>query len=134
MKIAKKMADIPVSDEIYIFGAGRGGQIMFDQLKATPGAKVLGFIDNNKQGTLKGLPILSFQDFLAVRTENAQVVIASMFGHEMAAQLRRNGIMSFCNAYPIVAQEVERGGKRGRLVTAAAIVAVIVGAAVLLLR
>ena len=133
MKIAKKVADLPASDEIYIFGAGQGGQIVLEQLKKVPGAKILGIIDNHKQGSLKGLPILSFDAFLSTRTDNAQVIIASMFGHEMAAQLRRHGMMNFCNAYPLISEVVEKGGQRTRLIKAVATLAVIVVAAAFLL-
>jgi len=111
----RDLADLPASTEFYIFGAGRGGEIMLRLLRRRPDIKVAGFVDNQKTGTLASLPILDFKGLLAAGSQAGQVIIASMYVYEIAAQLRRAGVKEFYNGHPLIAEEIERLRKRKRL-------------------
>jgi len=126
MNIVKRRADLPRSGEIFIFGAGNGGRIVWNELRGVRGANVAGFVDNAKTGMLCGLPILSIDEFTAMRTERSRVVIATMFGNEVAAQLRELGVEAVDNAYPLITEILSRGENRSRRIKATMTVLVVV--------
>ncbi|MFS2013639.1 hypothetical protein ACCD06_27860 [Azospirillum sp. CT11-132] len=114
MIAAKTLSDLPESGEIYIFGASRGGQMLLELLRKLPRIKVIGFIDNQKTGTVLGFPVIDFDTFISTRKENVEIVIASMYVYEIAAQLRRSGIKKFYNAHPLVVEKIKEKEKMKR--------------------
>ncbi|MFS2013647.1 nucleoside-diphosphate sugar epimerase/dehydratase [Azospirillum sp. CT11-132] len=101
MRLIEQPADFRASNETFIFGAGEGGLIVYKALSRVSNVKVVGFIDNNKRGELRGLPIVGLDDVLK-RGANARIVIASTYAFEIAAQLQQSGITDFDNALPLI--------------------------------
>jgi FlaA1/EpsC-like NDP-sugar epimerase len=137
MIVVKTAAELPSAGKVYVFGAGEGGRIVSAALRRTPDVVVVGFIDNEKSGEMSGTPIVPFERFLAEKSDAAQVVIASMFVYDMAAQLRRSGVKQFYNAYPLIAAEQEAASQRRKFVgraVAGLAAAAVVGLAVWFLR
>jgi len=126
MKIVRERADLPVSDEIYVFGAGRGGRIVAGEIRKIPGARIVAFIDNQKRGEVDGVPVIGLDEFAVKRTERSRLVIASMYVLEIVTQLRHNGVRDFDNAYPLIEGIVAGRARRARLLRGVAIAAAII--------
>ncbi|HYC02677.1 MAG TPA: hypothetical protein VED40_05250 [Azospirillaceae bacterium] len=91
MRIISRPGDLPPSGDVLIFGAGEGGRIVWEALSRNPAVRVLGFIDNQKTGSMLGLPVHRPADILPP-APGVAVVIASMFAREIAVQLRALGV------------------------------------------
>lgn len=102
MTHVSKVKDLPHTGKIYIFGAGRDGQIINDIYKEIPNATVQGFIDNVRTGSLSDLPIFDFPTFLSIWDRDAAIVLASVHLAEMAVQLAGAGIERYYNAFPLI--------------------------------
>lgn len=77
--------------KLYIFGAGKGGQRIYDQLHRL-GVTINAFIDNDlrKKGqSLCGLPVMPPRDLN--KTAETVIVVASMWREDIVKQLRTMG-------------------------------------------
>jgi len=133
MRLVDRPADFHGLGDVFIFGAGDGGLTVYRVLRKLPGVRILGFIDNNKRGELRGLPIIGLDDFLGRKGDPARIVIASMYAFEIAAQLRRNGIVNFDNALPLINARSERLAERGRRIRALITIFVLFGSLIWML-
>lgn len=64
------------SSEIYIYGAGIGGQYLYNNMSKNTAARVVGFIDLYKTGQeLLGLPIVHYDDIPAGKRKGATLIL-----------------------------------------------------------
>ncbi|WP_206538769.1 hypothetical protein, partial [Aeromonas finlandensis] len=86
---------------VYIYGAGKGGELVRALLESK-GFSVTSFITTQQPDTHDGLKMMSLEQFIEKRDENAQIVIASAYFDVISLNLAERGIMHFYNAYPYV--------------------------------
>lgn len=97
---------LPTDRPIYIFGAGRGGECLFQALSAAGGYRIAGFIDLEKTGSLAGLPVVPTADFVRTAPRDCQVVLASQHWPEVASTLALFGFAHVRNAYPLICRRL----------------------------
>lgn len=98
MRVAYQSMELPVSPSVFIFGAGRAGELILDEYRNVPEARVVAFIDNAKKGDVRGCPVITFGQFIAMRSNESVVVLASQYSRQMAEQLRHQNIEPDCDA------------------------------------
>lgn len=113
MRIIVRAGDLPTTGSVLIFGAGDGGQIVWRELSRRPKVQILGFIDNQKTGSLNGLPIHRPADVLPPPT-GTLVIIASMFAREIAVQLKALQVESIASAAPLLFNHIQAKQVRRR--------------------
>jgi len=91
---------VPHQGSLYIYGAGAFGKFVLEGFRKR-GYTVLGFLDSFNAGTLEGLPVLKFDEFLPTRPQDAVIAIASMFATDIAATLNGAGISEFYDLSPL---------------------------------
>lgn len=106
MRLIVRASDLPTAGDVLIFGAGEGGMILWRELSRRPKIRVLGFVDNQKTGTLNGLPIHRPADALPPAA-GTLVVIASMFARDIAVQLRAMGVEEIASAAPFLFNHIQ---------------------------
>lgn len=111
MRLITVVSEIPTGRPLYIYGTGRGGQIMLNAVMSRRGACFRGFIDTFKGGTLNGAPVQSIDDYARHHESDAVVVIASQYIDDITATLRRHGIVDFHNGLPLVFRKLEKDGE-----------------------
>ncbi|RJF76883.1 hypothetical protein D3877_28820 [Azospirillum cavernae] len=92
-------------DPIHIFGAGRGGEALFEALLAA-GYRVASFVDTEKTGAFAGLPIIPTADFVRAADRNSRILLASQHWPEAADTLAAFGFTDVRNAYPVICQRL----------------------------
>ncbi|HYC02692.1 MAG TPA: hypothetical protein VED40_05325 [Azospirillaceae bacterium] len=106
MKTIRRTTELPYEGDVFIYGAGKGGEIIRDILAARPAVRVLGFIDTNKSGTLGSLPIHKFSEFAQQDRAYDLVLIASMYYADISRQLKAAGITRVMNAYTVCHDQI----------------------------
>jgi Predicted O-linked N-acetylglucosamine transferase, SPINDLY family len=104
MKHVGRVSEIPTDRPVYLFGAGKGGQIVRTVLEEHGGFRIAGFIDSFRTGTLDGLPVLTPAAAVAEGKTNGVVLITSQFWPEISRQLRDAGWSHIINVFPIIAR------------------------------
>ncbi|SMH41611.1 hypothetical protein [Azospirillum agricola] len=130
MLTLRHTSDLPKNTPLFIFGSGAAGQHVRKALGKVPGLTVLGFIDSYKSGTLDGLPVHRFDEFIDSRPAQSVVVIASMYVNEMAEQLAGKGMVNVYNGYPYAMSLIDQAVLIKNLMvvgTVAAVIAVLAG-------
>lgn len=88
-----RQEQVPISKNVYIYGAGGAGALCFEAFSDVKRNRVKGFVDTYKNGMHCGIPVFEFNALLSNfnRAEDI-VVIASAFEDEIAWALNRAGI------------------------------------------
>lgn len=86
---------------VHIFGAGGGGRIVLDWLRAR-GRTVLGFIDDQTEGPVCGLPVLRTDAVPGLLGEAPRIVIASQHWRKIGRMLSALGVEDVVDASPII--------------------------------
>lgn len=84
---------------IYIYGAGKGGQIVYEALKAN-GYQVTAFISATP--TQADIPVVDTSYVESMIPEQVTVILASGAFDEMSVRLLSAGFSSWFNAYPYI--------------------------------
>lgn len=113
MRIILRAGDLPMAGDVLIFGAGEGGRIVWRELSRRPKVRTVGFIDNQKTGMLRGLPIHRPADVLPPPVGTV-VIIASMFAQEIAVQLKAMGVEDMASAAPFLFNQIQAKKTRRR--------------------
>lgn len=113
MRIIVRVGDLPTAGNVLIFGAGDGGRIVWRELSRRPKVNILGFIDNQKTGSLNGHPIHRPSDVLPP-PPGTLVIIASMFAREIAIQLKSMGVEEMASAAPFLFNHIQARQLRQR--------------------
>lgn len=127
MKHAGRVSEIPTDRPVYLFGAGKGGQIVRSVLEEHGGFRVVGFIDSFRTEALDGMPVLTLAEAEAKGKAGALVLIASQFWPEIGRQLQDAGWPHIINVFPIIAhhQNQRRLSVEGRRALSANLEAVL---------
>lgn len=126
MKTIRRAAELPQSGNIYIFGAGLGGHLIYKLLMKNPEVNVGGFIDNGKSGFLDGLQIYNISDFSGNKMAYDWILIASMYYPEISQQLKEAGNANVMNVYSVCQNEVwERRRTKRATITAGVLLAIL---------
>lgn len=80
---------------IYIYGASTYGQRTLQGLRAAGYENVVGFIDTYRSGSLQGLPVYRFADYIGTHDEIHQILIASSYFEEIEIRLLSYGIIDY---------------------------------------
>ena len=88
--------NIDTSQNVYLFGAGTQGEIFVRLAELyRSDINILGFVDNNRRGSLLGHEVMSMEGLLARDLSSPLIVITSSFWQEIAGQLASYGIVDF---------------------------------------
>ncbi len=90
------------SQPVYIFGTGRGGELLYDAMGKVPGLTVGGFVDVERSGELSGLPIHAVEHFVRTFPRDTPVVISNRFVVENSERLLNQGFISVYNGHLLV--------------------------------
>ncbi len=86
---------------VHIFGAGGGGRIVLEWLRAH-GRTVLGFIDDQTNGPVCGLPVLRTDAVPGLLGDAPRIVIASQHWRKIGRMLHALGAEDVVDASPII--------------------------------
>ena len=126
MKTIREAKEFPTNVPVYLFGAGKGGQILYRAVRRRPDVKIVGFIDNSRNTTtIDGINVLDVETFLKEKTDDAVVVISSQYFREIALQLMAVNFRGFYNGYPYILHLMDQDLlMKGRLLWAMILVAI----------
>lgn len=85
-----------MKNKLILFGAGTGGRLVFEQLKAEH--EIVCFADNNPSlwgTTLFEVPIISAEQISDYRQDETDIVICTATYHQVRVQLREMGITNY---------------------------------------
>ena len=82
----------------YIFGAGQCGIQILESLVETGLSSVKGFVDSNKTGQLKGLPIISPEEYFS-KCHPGNLILASQYYRDIIERLPQNLNDDWYNGY-----------------------------------
>ncbi len=104
---------LPPRGPIWLYGAGRGGELVMAALPATARARLRGFLDSRSRGEVQGLPLRCPQDLDPADMEPSTVIIASQYVSDMLRALQAGTVRPahILNAYPYIADRVEADGR-----------------------
>lgn len=112
-------AQIPADKPLYIYGAGAAGASLLERLLEGQRANVVAFVDSHKRGRLFGREIITPDDFLRQRSQDALTLIASQWRNEIGLWLLSKKIEGIYDAYPL-AVPADDGGEHDAPVPTAA--------------
>lgn len=100
--LLRRIDDIRVLGDVYVFGTARGARILSNALRHGGRSNIAGFIDLENSGELDGVPVLSFADFAATVPKDATIVLSNQYVIENSKRLVENGYLHVHNAHPLV--------------------------------
>jgi len=87
---------------VWIFGAGRGGDLIFKYL-SRHNVPVAGFVDvETKTDVLRRLPLLKVDEFVQRQPTGTPLVLANRYFKENSLRLMKAGFTNMFNAHPLV--------------------------------
>jgi len=101
MKHIAQVAEIDRNASLFIFGAGAGGSILFQELHDA-GHRVCGFVDETRQGRFHNRDIVTLADFAAHAPQDAVVLIASQHWRAIARQCRAAGTFPLVDSSEVI--------------------------------
>lgn len=93
----------PAGDDtpVHVFGAGGGGRIVLEWLRAR-GRTVVGFIDDHTEGPVCGLPVLRTDAVPGLLGDAPRIVIASQHWRKIGRMLHALGAQDVFDASPVI--------------------------------
>lgn len=106
---------LPDTGPLWLYGAGRGGELVREALSAAQCARLRGFLDTHQRGEMLGLPLCQPQDLEAGEREAATIIIAAQYVSDILRHLQRDATKParIFNAYPYIAAVQEGAGGPG---------------------
>lgn len=98
----KEAADLAPIGDFFVFGTARGAKLLAKAVKDAGTPRILGFIDLEQSGEMDGLPVHSFDDFVARFPKDVPVVLSNQYVVENSARLIRHGFTNIHNGHPVV--------------------------------
>lgn len=106
-----RLEAVKPNTRIYIFGTGRGGSIVFDELTSRGPCEVVGFVDSVRTGHHHGLPLYDLESFIGMRSDDP-VILATHAWREIAGKLLTSGVGAVFNGYDIIADHLAREARQ----------------------
>jgi hypothetical protein len=98
-----RLEEVPRGIPLYVFGAGRAGELLAEGLGRLSDVVLAGFVDNFRRGTVGGLSVFSWRDFLTLAdAESSVILLASQYHEEILQGLTLFPLSRLRNAYPLV--------------------------------
>lgn len=94
------LATLDPRKPIYIYGTGRGGDLLYDAVTRVLNTTPAGFVTTSESGTHRNLPVLKVAELSTSAPKGAQVLVASSHFGAISIRLAEHGILRFWNAYP----------------------------------
>ncbi|WP_448207923.1 hypothetical protein [Azospirillum sp. sgz302134] len=132
IKMLRGASYLPKGAPIYVFGAGKAGQVLVKELRKDRSVQLQGVLDNFKTGEIEGVPIQKASEFLK-DPAGASVIIGSMYVDEIAKQLADAGCQDIYNGYHLALALIDRDALRRMAAMAGGVLALLVGVLWLLL-
>lgn len=103
---------LPGTGPIWLYGTGRGGDLVLDALGPAARARLAGFLDSGRQGERQGLPMRRPGDLDPGVMATATIIIAAQYVSDMLSILRAlpTGPAHILNGFPYIAARIEAGG------------------------
>jgi hypothetical protein len=99
---------LPATGPIWLYGAGLGGELVLDGLPDAARARLRGFLDSRRQGSLRDLPLLRPQDVDPAEMATATIIIAAQYVSDILRVLGQGAAPAhILNAYPYIAARQE---------------------------
>ncbi|WP_029011943.1 glycosyltransferase [Niveispirillum irakense] len=106
---------LPDTGPLWLYGAGRGGELVLAALSPTQRARLRGFLDSHRRGERFGLPLCQPQDLDEGDMEAATIIIAAQYVSDILRHLQQGAAKParIFNAYPYIAAVQEAMGNAG---------------------
>lgn len=106
---------LPDTGPLWLYGAGRGGELVLAALSPTQRPWLRGFLDSHRRGEMLGLPLCQPQDLEAGDMEAATIIIAAQYVSDILRHLQQGAAKParIFNAYPYIAAVQEAVGNAG---------------------
>lgn len=101
MRHISQVSELDPALPLFVFGAGAGGGILFQELDAAE-RFVWAFIDDTRHGQFQGRDIISLAEFAATAPADAVVLIASQHWRAIARQIRAAGAFVLVDASEVI--------------------------------
>ncbi|MFY8094247.1 MAG: glycosyltransferase family protein [Niveispirillum sp.] len=103
---------LPGTGPLWLYGTGRGGNLVLDALGPAARARLAGFLDSGRQGMMQGLPIRRPGDLDPALMQGATIIIAAQYVSDMLGILRAlpKAPAHILNGFPYIAARIEHGG------------------------
>lgn len=103
---------LPGTGPVWIYGTGRGGELVRLALSGAAHGRLAGFLDSGRQGTAHGLPLKRPGDLEPAAMATATILIAAQYVSDMLRTLHGLpvGPAHIVNTYPFIATRIEAGG------------------------
>lgn len=99
---------LPATGPVWLYGAGLGGELVLDGLPDAARARLRGFLDSQRQGSLRDLPLLRPQDVDPAEMATATIIIAAQYVSDILRVLGQGTAPGhILNAYPYIAARQE---------------------------
>jgi len=103
LPLLRNVREIAEDRDFYVFGTAQGARLLLTALRKTRGlGRFAGFIDLEQSGTLDGVPILSFDRFVASASKDSVVILSNSYVTENADRLKDHGFHAIQNGHPLV--------------------------------
>ena len=96
------LAELPRGRELFLFGAGPGGQSVCRHIRRSPEFSVGGFIDVAPKEPVEGLTVSVADTFLATQPKDTPIVLCSRYHIENAIRLRDAGFTNVWSAFALI--------------------------------
>lgn len=102
---------LPGTGPLWLYGTGRGGDLVLDALGPAARARLAGFLDSNRQGERQGLPVRRPGDLDPALMATATIIIAAQYVSDMLSILHAlpTGPAHILNGFPFIAARIEEG-------------------------
>ncbi|MFV3131464.1 glycosyltransferase family protein [Niveispirillum sp. KHB5.9] len=106
---------LPGTGPVWIYGTGRGGELVLEALGPAARGRLAGFLDSGRQGVAHGLPLMRPGDVEPAVMAAATILIAAQYVSDMLRTLRNlpAAPAHIVNAYPFIAARIETLAEAG---------------------
>jgi hypothetical protein len=99
-------ARLPKGRRVYVYGASRGGELLWLELSKWTHVSIAGFLDGLRRGEARGLPVYQPEDLPHEELADAVIVIANQYVATCVERLNRltpsASPLTLYNAYPYI--------------------------------
>jgi 2-polyprenyl-3-methyl-5-hydroxy-6-metoxy-1,4-benzoquinol methylase len=106
-------SDLPADRPFLIFGTGRGGVLLVEELARNGGPSLAGFVDLTPTADFRGRPVFTVETLETAFPPDIPIVLSNRWVTENAGRLRAAGFGRLYNAHPLVMALGHRHGIPG---------------------
>lgn len=108
---ADELDILPGTGPVWLYGGGRGGELVLETLGPVARDRLAGFLDSGRQGSLHGLPLQRPDDLEPAVMAATTIIIAAQYVSDILCTLRAlpTAPAHILNGFPFIAARIEAG-------------------------